>query len=387
MKLSVVLPWMACVAAACGGSSPEVNTSSSGSEPSGWPTEFVTGPGTGPALYLHEREDAPAIGYVSEGVRVSIYEPPRGDRVRVRIRGPLKVRAWLSSSRLAARVMRRGKIRGTPAYVGPGDLVQVLGPADDPGRLNVEVTPWFDRLPTASLGPYTGTFPRVGLSAEPVPGGAEPPREGTSHVLPAGQEVPIYDKPDGAVVATLPALEPPLPVEVLRERGAWKGVRVGDGPYVVGYVNAELQPATGESEQTGPSPDGTASKIAPGEIPQRLQAEEGRTLWRLPEGSKVRFQGQTIAIVASSGFAREMNRFEDTGEVDVFAAVDNDVAVRGMVRLTDLQAAEAPASSSPASSSSEASPSEPSTEPVPSTEPDAPAGAEPSPSSPPPGSL
>ena len=297
--------------------------STSTADPERWPREFVAGPGTGPALFLHQGSDAPALGYVSERVAFSIAGLPENGRVPVRIRSGLKVRAWLSTTRLAQIVQRRGKIRDTAAYVGPGDVVRILGPDIDPDRMRVEVMPRYgDALGTA----LAGTFPTIGLSAEP-PTDAEGLSMGETRSLPEGREVPLYERPRGEVIARLPALTPPIRVEVLRERGEWKGVRVGDGPYLVGYVDSEL----------GPEPAPPAEQPASDDVPRRLQAEADKPLWRLAEGTRVRFDGRTVAILDAEGWGREMNRYENTGEVDLFVAVDDEVAVRGMVRIADLQ--------------------------------------------------
>ena len=309
--------------------------STSTADPARWPREFVAGPGTGPALFLHQGSDAPALGYVSEGVPFSIAGLPENGRVPVRIRAGLKVRAWLSTTRLAQRVQRRGKIRDTAGYVGPGDLVRILGPDIDEERMRVEVMP---RFGAEALGAaVTGTFPTVGL-APTAPAEPEALSTGETRGLPEGREVPLYDRPRGEVIARLPALTPPIRVEVLRERGEWKGVRVGEGPYLVGYVDADLGDAPPAVEDPGPNEG----------MPRRLQAEEDKPLWRLAVGTRVRFDGRTVAILDAEGWGREMNRYENTGEVDLFVAVDDDVAVRGMVRISDLQPVAEEAAPAPA---------------------------------------
>jgi len=306
----------------------------SSDRPEGWPAELLTGEGTGPAIYLHEGANSPAVGYVSAGVHVRISGAPEGDRIPVRIDGALKVRGWLAMSRLAARVQQRGKVSGTPAYVGPNDLVGVRGDAGD-GNLRVEVAPWLGRANAMTLGPFVGEFPADRLAALEVDPNAEPPTPGEPATLPAGAEVQVYDRPGGSVVATLPALDPPLTVVVIRDRGEWKGVRVGVGPYLVGYMNAALTPA-----ESAPAAGGIVGEAArTGALPERLAAEADRPLWSAPAGTRIRFDGRTVAILAEDGWAREMNRY-DTGEVDVFVAVNDQVAIRGMVRGGDLREAE-----------------------------------------------
>lgn len=361
-------PSLAAVAAlallsACGGSAgaPETRSDGSTAASRGWPQELLTGAGTGPALYLGADADDPPIGYISPAVRLRVAGPPRGDRIPVVISGPMKVRGWLSMSRLAARVQRRGRVRGAPVYVGTNDLVGVLGESR-PGILRVEVRPELGRAEHPTIGPFIGEYPasRLGVQELP-PESAEPPRRGEMHALPSGQEVAVYARPGGDVVATLPALDPPLVIEVVKQRGDWKAVRVGKGPYLIGFVNAPLevvQNATGD----GAGIIGTAAST--GTVPSRLADDTERPLWRVPAGTRVRFNGATIAIFEEPGYVREMNRYDQFGEADVFAAANDEVAVRGMVRISDLQPADGAAPSS-----APAAPEQPAAAPPPAPEP------------------
>jgi hypothetical protein len=333
------LAWLlvagALVAQACGGTDDATRPDDEPGEAAGWPEELVAGAGTGPAIYLDENEDSPAIGYISQGVVVRIMGPPEGDRIPIRIHGPMKIRGWLSTSRLAARVHKRGRVTGTPAYVGENDFVRVLGRADG-DLMRVEVRPLLGDQAGTMLGPFVGTFPADNLGSAEVEAG-DTLSEGEPHTLPAGEEVQVYSRPN-EVVATLPASDPPLTVVVLRDRGRWKGVRIGVGPYLIGYVNVSLT----ATDQPPRPPDGPPA--APeGSVPERLQVEQERPLWRLPSGTRVRFNGRTMAILAEDGFAREMNRYADTGEADVFVAVDEDIAIRGMVPIRALEEYDGPA--------------------------------------------
>jgi hypothetical protein len=165
---------------------PVTDTPSTAAEPWTWPSVMVTGPGSGPALFLGPEAGAAAIGYVSSGLQVELAAQPTGDRAPVRIRGPMKVRAWMATDRFALRVQRRGKIRGTAAYVGPNDLVRVVGPAE-PGRARVEARPILRRAPDIRLEPFDGTFPIVGLGPDPVDVGPDDqPTPGQTMRLPPG---------------------------------------------------------------------------------------------------------------------------------------------------------------------------------------------------------
>jgi len=297
-----------------------------------WPREYVAGPGSGAALLFEGPGGLARIGYVSEGTPLSIAGFPESGHVPIRImEGGMKVRALITADRFTLRVQRRGKIAGTSVYVTPGDHVQFVAPADDEGLFRVRAGARFGRdgidLPT-----FEGIYPADRLAVtEPAPDESFQPGEPRS--LPAGVEVPLYDRPDGEVVTTLPAVEPPIVVQLVQERGEWKAVRVGTGPYLVGYLNTDLTPA--EALEPEPQPRPTA---APGEVPMRLRHDEDRPLWRVRAGTWVRYAEAKIARLEADGWAREMGR---TGEgndalIDVFVAVDDSVAVRGMVPQESL---------------------------------------------------
>jgi hypothetical protein len=302
--------------------------------PSDWPKDFIAGPGSGPALYLGPEGDSAAIGYVSPGIRMRIASAPNNERIKVLIAEGMKVRGWLTLSRLALRVHKKGSIAGAPVSVGPGDVVGVAGETDKDGLLRLKVRPRFARLPEDAFEPYTGIYPANRLGAKQAPEGAKPLPSGTPMRLPADKKVKIYDKPGGKVVATLPALDPPLTVIQRVKKGPWKGVRAGAGPYLKGWLDAELSQADGNSSGTAPDP--LTYEKGSGPVPLRLQSEKDRPLWKVPAGTRVRFEDTTVAMLSKDGFAREMNRYEDDGEVDVFVAADDAVAVRGIVQIDAL---------------------------------------------------
>ncbi|MCB9623040.1 MAG: hypothetical protein H6723_06805 [Sandaracinus sp.] len=320
---------------ACGGG--EETTITTGTEGTGaeavvtapvnveWPSALVTGPGTGPALFLGAEDRSPAIGYVRPGVDVELAEQPVNGRALVRIRGSIKVRAHLVTSRLGLRVQQRGKIGGTEVYVGPGDFVRYLGPSDQAGIVRVEAMP---QLTDELFAPaFEGVYPMDRLAATAPPADAERPTAGTPRRLPAGTEVPLYDRPGGAVVATLPASDPGILLEVVRDGAEWKGVRVGQGPYLVGYVNVAL----GDAGTVAPSAARTDG------IPDMLRADAEKPLVRIAAGTRVRSNDQTVAILEGEVFARELARFED-GTVDVFVANDS-IGIRGAVPAASVSAA------------------------------------------------
>ncbi|MBX3248189.1 MAG: hypothetical protein KF901_13500 [Myxococcales bacterium] len=328
--LAVAIP-MALGAAACGEAStttaPIVTGGDEALPPSAaWPTSFVSTAGSGAALYLSDAQDAPAIGFIRPGVDLEVAEGPRNGRALVRIRGDLKVRAWIVTSRLGMVVQTRGKIGGTEVYVGPGDIVRYLGSGDEPGLVRVEA---MARLTEDVLAPaMEGIYPSDRLAPTAPPADAEAPTPGTPGRLPAGREVALYNRPGGDVIATLPALDPGIPVEVVRDGEQWRGVRVGVGPYLVGYI--DVAPV--------PSERYVAPAAAADAVPAALMtaAEASRPLWRIPAGTRVKWDGQTIAIVDAPCYARELERFDD-GAVDVFVA-SQQLSIRGLVPAESLEA-------------------------------------------------
>lgn len=323
------------VGSACGGTGGAGGSRPSGA-PDGWPEKLFVGEGRGPSLFNGPEASAAAIGYVAENVEVRIVGAAQGDRIPVRIDGAFRVRAWLPLARLAGRVQRRGKLRGAPVSLGANDVVGVRGAADG-GRMILEVRPRFGHTPEPAVGPFEGTFPARGVGAGVVDAPAPAAAAVERARLPAGRAVDVYDRPRGRVVATLPALERGLTVEVARRRGDWTAVRAGIGPYLVGWVRGALEAPDDTLTTTAAAP---APAAVPHSGPPRLlDNDAAMPLWRVRARARVRFDGVTVGRLGDRGWAREMRRTPG-GEVDVFVAVDDDVAVRGMVHERDLEPVE-----------------------------------------------
>jgi hypothetical protein len=327
-----------------------------GEAPTGWPAVLVTTGGRAPALFAGAEDAAPAFGHLGEGARVRVEGPIQGQRVPVTVGGSLVVHAWAQVNRLAAFTSRRGRIEGTPVYVGINDPVSLVG-RENETTYRIIVRPRLGRPEVdETLAGYAGTIGTDwigdgdGLEAD---AGLNP---GEFRRLPEGQEVPIYDRPGGTVVARLPALSPPLTVVVLRTRDGWNGVRVGVGPYLVGYVQGELSPSTAEA--LGARPRRAA---ASGAMPARIAAETG-TLFRVEAGTHVMFYGEDVATVRREAWARELSPRQGD-EADVYIAVDDGVAIRGVVPVSSLtpvaDGAAAPAQPPSPGASSGASPGQP----------------------------
>lgn len=317
------------------GETSEGGEAQSSGPPQGWPRVLVVGPGTGPGLYFGPEDDAPAFGYVNPGTRIRLESGVRNGRIEVLVAGPMATKGWIPADRVAAYVQRRGRLTGTPFYLGPNDLVAVVGPAEG-GQVRVAARPWLGG--GTFLGqPEVGTFPADAIAADRVdPASAEAPTPGDCYRLP-GQDVQIFDRPGGRAVATLPAADPPHTVVVLRARDPWYGIRAGYGPYIVGYVQGPLTACEGARPEPAPM-------VPPsnGEVPYWMARENG-PLHRIESGTRVRFNGRSIARLRRDGWARELGR-QEGDLVDVFVAIDDSVALRGLVpedALTLLEAGEA----------------------------------------------
>lgn len=290
-----------------------------------FPLRLLAGPGTGPALYRGPTASDPAIGYISSGVAVEVSGPIEGDRVPVRIRGGLKVRGYMATQRLYARVQRRGRIRGTPIYVAGNDLVRVVGFEPD-GRARVAVRA---RGAGGEIGEvYGGTYPLAGLGDDYVEEGEGVDAPGTPCTLGGSGTISVRERPGGEVIATFPS---GTPCRNVREENGVFAVLVGVGPYVAGYVT-ERPVASASGQQLLLAAFGTSG----GRLPRRLELDPGHALVRVAAGTRISFDATTIAVLDVEGRARLLERHADTGEADVFVAVDDSVAVRGLVPLTAI---------------------------------------------------
>jgi hypothetical protein len=278
-----------------------------------------------PVLFAGSEHDAPVFGFVASDTEVLVTGPAQNGRVPVRIDGPLRVKAFVPEELLALRVQRRGRVRGTPTYVGPNDVLRVIGPASEPNRLRVRVAP---RVGGKRLGPFEGTYPVEGLAAQKAPASAEPPAAGTAYVLPPGRALSLHEAPGGKPVVEIPPQSAPLGVMVVADEQGWRAVRIGDGPYVIGYTQ---DPLTQEIEP--PVPPAPVER-APDAMPKQLQNEAGAAKRVAPE-TRVLFNEQVVAVFKAEGWARVLAEYPE-GQVDVFAAADDGVAVRGLVPASAL---------------------------------------------------
>lgn len=282
--------------------------------PPEWPRVLVAAPGTGPALYLGPASSDPALGYLEPGVRVRLDSAPIQGRVEVLVGGDLPARGWVPLARLGQHVGTRGRIGDTVAYVAPNDVVGFVEP------LGAEGFRVAARVPLRGgevLGPFLGELPAAQLSDRPFEGDLPGLTPGDCYRLPPDQDVALYAEIGDEPALALPALDPPLEVTVLRRQAEWYGVRAGYGPYVTGYLRGDLTPC--EEDPVDPED----------ELPVWMSRESG-PLFRVAAGTRVAFNARTIARLRTGGWARALAS-TDTPLVDVFVAVDDSMALRGLV--------------------------------------------------------
>lgn len=292
------------------------------------PRQVLSGSTDAPALYLGTSATAPVVGFLGHDVLLDVLGPPITGRVPVRVRGALSVQAYVPASLLQLRTQRRGRLRGTPVYLGPGDPVLVVGAGEKADRLRVRAAP---RMGDLILPAFEGTYPAVGLAPRPPAEDVAAPPEGEGYEVPVNTALELRDKPNGKLTVVIPAQSEPVPARVLGERDGWFAVRVGDGPYLVGYTDAQLQRAA--SQAAAPSAGPAQAEVAP-ELPRRLAREIGE-LKRVSPGATITFGGRVIAKLGKQGYARVLAVYP-SGEADALVAVDDDVAVRGLLRTADL---------------------------------------------------
>ena len=326
--VSLVLP-IAAAASACSRPPPPAGLNiPRGEAPTGWPSVLVSTGGRAPALYAGSDDAAPAFGHLGDGVRVRVEGPIQGQRVPVTVGGGIVVHAWAQVNRLAAFTARRGRVEGTPVFVGVNDPVSLVGRENDTtfrvivrprlGRPEIDDTlvGYAAMLGNDWIGEGDGVAADDGLNP------------GEFRVLPAGQEVAVYDRPGGTVVARIPPLDPPLTVVVLRTRDGWNGVRIGVGPFLVGSVQGELAASTADALGRRPVRSTTEG------MPARIANETG-TLFRVAAGTHVMFYGEDVATVRREAWARELSPRQGD-QADVYLAVDDGVAIRGAVPVSSL---------------------------------------------------
>lgn len=338
-----------------------------------------------PVFHRGARPGAPGYAWVVPGTPVHPQGGVRQGRVRASIGGPVRVRGWVNVDALGGVVLRRGRVRGTPLYVVPGDQLRIRD-----ARGGVATVEGAARLahPTLARSPsFSGELDLDRLGAD-LAGAGQGPTPGRLALI--RNPSPLFERPGGAVAWELPTTDPPLTATILRERGDWVGVRIGMGPYLIGYMRQSafsesstgaqkgaqkdgemLDPWAGEegrrrimpsvadpwAHEDSPAPTGEGDDEANDEtsteepddeegdemdeelrggVPPRVRAAAIRPVWFVSAGTRVRVRGAVVAVFQERGFAVEIERRD--GQVEVIAAVNEYVTVRGLVMPSRLVA-------------------------------------------------
>ncbi len=322
-----------------------------------WPRELLVAHDDGPALFRRSGPDAAPVAWVAGGEALRPRGAVRGGRVRAVIDGGLRLRGWIAIDRLEAVVLRRGRLRGTPVFLSPGDRVRLRAAR---GRLaTLEAAARLGHPSLELTAPFRGELPLSRLGAQPA-GVAAGPTSGAPVLVRGAAR--LHASPDGPVVYALPALEPALVATVLRDEGAWVGVRLGVGPYLVGYLpraalamreapasKQSIAPEVLDPWRRGASPapsesgvrDPWSERAAPGPqrgLPPRLRDAVVRPVWRVAAGARVEVEGATVAVFTAEGWAVELER--DGERVRILGAVDESATVIGVVPASALRAAD-----------------------------------------------
>ncbi len=324
----VLLGW-ALAHSALAGCAGTLGASTYVSDVPGLSAQRLLAKGDEPVLFLGAERDAPAVGYASSDVVVVIVGKAKAGRVPVKVMGALEVRAHVPADRLVLRVQRRGRLRDTPVYFAPNDRVRVLGPAKESGRARVVAAPM---LVGYDAVPYEGSYPVIGLAAKDAPTSALAPEPGAPFELAPGLPFSLYDAPNGKVIFAPKASPLALDLTVLRQEGRWFAVRVGSGPYLIGYTNAQITPR--KAQVSAPS-KAAAPAAAASAIPLRLLHERG-ALRRVVAGTKLLFNNQPIATLHADAWARVLAEYPN-GEIDAFVAVDDGIAIRALLPRSALR--------------------------------------------------
>jgi hypothetical protein len=265
------------------------------------------------------------VGYGSPDAKLVLLGPGKQGRVPVRVHGRLTLEAWVPERLLELRAQRSAALRGAPVVVQANDRVRVVSATDEAGKVRVQARPrWGD----TTLGPFEGTLELAALAANEAPGVSEQPKAGLAYRLPARTALPLFDAPKGELAALLPPQPEPRIVRVNAVAHGWLQVQVGNGPYVVGFTNAPLALVRDATR------DATTPPAEPSFIPRRIRETPG-ALHRLAPGTRVFFRGAPIATLRAEGWGRVLIAREH-GWVEVLAACDEHVTVRGLVEASAL---------------------------------------------------
>jgi hypothetical protein len=278
----------------------------------------------GPVLFLTSKRDAPRFGFGNTDAKLVIRpDPIENGRIPVRILGRLHVEGYVPDGAVELYV-QKSSLHAGAVVLRAGDRVGLIGPKNDAREHEIAI-----RVPVGNLviGPYRGRLSADLLSAS-RPSAPDVLTGGVAYQLPAGQALPIFNGFRGELVTLVPPLKTDLMVTVVGSEGSWFRVRVGSGPCIEGFTNAQLR-LLGQNALPVPPAKPARVRTSRGDVPWRIAQTPGPLLL-VNAGTQLRFRGRIVATLRSEGWARALSSLDDT-EVEVLAAVDDQVTVRGMV--------------------------------------------------------
>lgn len=286
-----------------------------------------------PAFFLSAEADAPAIAFGGVGAKLILRGPSSQGRTPVRVHGRVTLEAYVPDELLELRAQRALVLPKTQVFLASGDTLRILGPGGAENHVKVAANV---QVGASVLGPFTSELPLEALAANtpPSPTAAEALEPGILYSLPAETAMPLFDEPHGALVALLPAQTFSLLVAVLAVEPTGFRVRLGQGPYLTAFTSAPLV-LLGSASRTDPEPTAPSRGL----LPARIKQTPGR-LMRIANGTKLSFRGVLVATFRSEGFARILQ--ENGKSVEVLAAADDHVAVRGVADAESLFAVDDP---------------------------------------------
>ncbi len=300
----LAMPWrivgaLVIALAACGpGAAPVVRDEG---PPPSWTGLWLATRGADAAIFAEVDGELVGFGQLGAGTIVEIIEEPRGETARCRVRGPLEVDARCAIARLGIAVTRAQELRAGPGYLAIGDIVAALGPPRR-GRAPVRVT----------IAMPDGSAPRVyetELDARDV-SHERPDAEAPGHenYLPADRGAALCESPMGAAIVELP---PASLVRVIEQRGQWMRVLVGEGPFLVGWI-----------EDPGVAPPGPRVLDASARVARGL-ARGSEPMVRVRAGATMSVRCVEVGVLRVEAGARLLDRDAVRGVVHVRLAADD----------------------------------------------------------------
>ena len=315
------------------------------------------------ALWTGPESHAQRAGVALYQTAVTRFEEG-GERSRIEVpglgvRGPL----WISHDALGAYALEGARVRGTSVSVRRGGLVCVQHEDAGEGRAQVLVrTELGAGIRFEATGGlledrdgqqrWTGTYLRSGLSAD------EPTLEDPHASIPVehfataadGRTVEVFTAPGGTRLLTVSA-GTTVSVTRIRQEGGWSAIRIGDGPFVLGFTQATL---VGLSErerarqaqvaalaaQLGSSPNARFENGPAGSgaaaTPAVLRGGDASQVIRLVRtGATLRTVGGEV-LRASAGVYVRLVSAASNGQTRVLAALSRSVALYADVSAVDL---------------------------------------------------